>query len=69
MKITDEMIENAEFAFADAWAQRTGAIRAALNAVAPLIRAEALEEAARVADAVAAALPPRACRSTCCYLS
>lgn len=50
MKITDEMIENAEFAFADAWAQRTGAIRAALNAVAPLIRAEALEEAARVAD-------------------
>lgn len=29
MKITDEMIEKAEFAFADAWDQRTGAIRAA----------------------------------------
>ncbi len=65
MKITDEMVD--VFYASDTEDKET--IRDNIAKLAHFIRAEALEEAARVADAVAAALPPRACRSTCCYLS
>lgn len=52
MKITDEMVEKA-FNAADTYPSGSPtwtSIEAAINAVAPLIRAAALEEAARVAE-------------------